>query len=220
MRTETSRDGVAMAAGALRTDATLNRERMVRAAREVFSARGIDAPMATVARRAGISVATLYRRFPTREDLVVAAYGDQLGECSTALRDAVASADPWLALCTLVYRVCSMQCDDRAFSQTFLLRHPHFTDDRLDQARDQLSTLVLRCQTAGRMRADVTADDVLLLLVTNAGLVAGNPDPRPASARLAAQFLRAFEVTGDHALPPAPEFRWRDHLGPQTRPPR
>jgi hypothetical protein len=62
------------------------------------------------------------------------------------------------------------------------------------------------------MRPDVTAEDVLLLLVTNAGLVAGNPDPRPASARLAGHFLRAFEVTGDHALPPAPEVLLRDHL--------
>ena len=212
MPPETSHDGVAKAAGALRSDAVLNRERMVRAAKEVFSARGIDAPMATVARRAGVGVATLYRRFPTREDLVVAAYTDQLGECSTALRDAVASPDPWNALCTLVNRVCSMQCDDRAFSQTFLLRHPHFTDDRLDQARERLAMLVARCQSAGRMRPDVTAEDVLLLLVTNAGLVAGNPDPRPASARLAAHFLRAFEVTGDHALPPAPEFLLRDHL--------
>jgi AcrR family transcriptional regulator len=212
MPTETSHHGVAKAAGALRSDAVLNRERMVRAAKEVFSARGIDAPMATVARRAGVGVATLYRRFPTREDLVVAAYTDQLGECSTALRDAVASPDPWDALCTLVNRVCSMQCDDRAFSQTFLLRHPHFTDDRLDEARERLAMLVARCQSAGRMRPDVTAEDVLLLLVTNAGLVAGNPNPRPASARLAAHFLRAFEVTGDHALPPAPEFLLRDHL--------
>jgi AcrR family transcriptional regulator len=216
MPTETSHHGAATAAGALRTDATLNRERMVRAAKEVFSARGIDAPMATVARRAGVSVATLYRRFPTREDLVVAAYTDQLGECSTALQDAVTRPDPWRALCTLVNRVCSMQCDDRAFSQTFLLRHPHFTDDRLDRASDQLATLVARCQAAGRMRPDVTAEDVLLLLVTNAALVAGHPDPRPASARLAAQFLRAFEVTGDHALPPAPELRWRDHLDMTT----
>jgi AcrR family transcriptional regulator len=212
MPTETSHDGVANAAGALRSDAALNRERMVRAAKEVFSARGIDAPMATVARRAGVGVATLYRRFPTREDLVVAAYTDQLGECSTALRDAVASPDPWDALCTLVNRVCRMQCEDRAFSQTFLLRHPHFTDDRLDQARERLAMLVARCKSAGRMRSDVTAEDVLLLLVTNAGLVADNPDPRPASARLAGQFLRAFEVTGDHALPPAPEFLLRDHL--------
>lgn len=220
MPTETSHDGVATRAVGLRTDAALNRDRLVRAAKEVFSARGVDASMATVARRAGISVATLYRRFPTREDLVVAAYTDQLGECSTALRDAVASPDPWHALCTLVNRVCSMQCDDRAFSQTFLLQHPHFTDDRLDLARDLLATLVARCQSAGRMRPDVTADDILLLLVTNAGLVANNPDPRPASARLAAHFLRAFEVTGDHALPPAPEFRWRDHLGARTRPTR
>jgi AcrR family transcriptional regulator len=217
MPTETSHDGVASAAGALRGDAALNRELVVRAAKEVFSARGLDAPMATVARRAGVGLATLYRRFPTREDLVVAAYTDQLGECSTALEDAVASPDPWDALCTLVNRVCSMQCEDRAFSQTFLLRHPHFTDDRLDQARDRLAMLVARCQSAGRMRPDVTAEDVLLVLVTNAGLVADNPDPRRASARLAAHFLRAFEVTGDHALPPAPEFLLRDHLRSRPR---
>ena len=54
----------------LRADARRNRERVLAAARAVFAEHGIDAPMATVARRAGVGVATLYRHFPTRDALV------------------------------------------------------------------------------------------------------------------------------------------------------
>ncbi|MDF2824217.1 MAG: hypothetical protein K0R68_1625 [Mycobacterium sp.] len=176
----------------------------MRAAREVFAARGIDAPLSAVARRAGTSVATLYRRFPTRDDLVTTAFTEQLSQCTTALREALAHPDPWYALRTLVNQICSMQCADRGFSEAFFLRHPHFTDDRVMLAQAQLGTLVQRCQAIGRVHADVTGDDIVLLLVANAGLVASTPEPHRASARLAAHFLRAFEAHHGSDVSPLP----------------
>ena len=58
----------------MRADAERNRERILVAARDAFAERGIDVPMDEIARQAGVGVATLYRRFPARSDLVAAAF--------------------------------------------------------------------------------------------------------------------------------------------------
>ena len=52
----------------LRADAERNRRRILEAARAVFAEAGLDAPLEAIAQRAGVGIATLYRRFPTRED--------------------------------------------------------------------------------------------------------------------------------------------------------
>jgi len=205
MASKSSQDG---APGALRSDAVLNRERIVRAAREVFTERGIDAPLSAVARRAGVSVATLHRRFSARDDLVVAAFAEQLGRCTAALDDALIHPDPWLALGALVEKICGMQCAERGFTEAFFLRHPEFADDRLSRAEHQLGQLIEKGQLTGRVRPDVTAADVMLLLVCNAALVSSAHAPRAASARLVAQFLRAFDARGGHPLPPLPAREW------------
>ena len=64
----------------LRADAERNRQRIVEAARSVFAERGLDAPLDAIAERAGVGQATLYRRFPRREDLIVACFAPKLTE--------------------------------------------------------------------------------------------------------------------------------------------
>mgnify|MGYP002653407693 FL=1 len=191
----------------LRTDARRNRERIVRAAREVFTARGIDAPLAAVARRAGVGVATLHRRFPTRDHLVAEAFGEQFGACTHALEKAIDDPDPWRGLSALVHTVFALQAGDRGFTQAFLDRHPHTAgSSKLDEAERALRALVDRCRDAGVVRRDVTAADVTLAFLANAGLVARGSVPRSASARLAGQLLRAFAVSDDSPLPPPRPF--------------
>src|SRR3954465_15333718 len=62
----------------LRADAARNRERILAAAEEVFLELGADASLEEVARRAEVGIGTLYRRFPTREDLLAAANNERL----------------------------------------------------------------------------------------------------------------------------------------------
>lgn len=62
----------------LRADARRNRELLLAAAREVFGEHGADAPLDEVARRAGIGNATMYRHFPTRRELLIAVYADEV----------------------------------------------------------------------------------------------------------------------------------------------
>src|SRR6202051_2559550 len=72
-----------------RVDAVRNRERVLEAAKAVFSAGGPDESMEAVARRAGVGIGTLYRHFPTREALFEAVYRrevEQLSELAERLR--------------------------------------------------------------------------------------------------------------------------------------
>src|SRR4249920_3641571 len=79
-----------------RADAVRNRERVLEAAAEVFSAGGPDASLEAVARRAGVGIGTLYRHFPTREALFEAVYRrevQQLGELAEQLKGEAAPVD-------------------------------------------------------------------------------------------------------------------------------
>ncbi|WP_328394077.1 TetR/AcrR family transcriptional regulator [Streptomyces sp. NBC_00390] len=76
-----------------RADAQRNRQTVLTAAAEVFVASGVDAPIRQIAARAGVGMATIYRHFPTRADLVTAVYRHQIEACAEAGPDLLASAD-------------------------------------------------------------------------------------------------------------------------------
>src|SRR3954468_9756557 len=99
----------------LRVDAERNRRRIIAAAQEAFSDLGIDVPMAEVARRAGGGVGTLYRRYPTRADLVAAAFEEKMAAYAEAARVALADPDPWRGFCDYVRKICAMQADNSGF---------------------------------------------------------------------------------------------------------
>ncbi len=87
-----------MRATPMRADARANRGRLIQAAHAVFRERGLGAEMREIAEQAGVSVGTLYRNFPTRDDLVVAMVGELLGEMRENAEAASAVADPVQAL--------------------------------------------------------------------------------------------------------------------------
>ena len=82
--------GAAPAERRLRADAARNRAAIVAVARDVFAEQGLEAPLETIAARAGVGIATLYRRFPTREKLVAAALVEKVAEYAEAARQALA----------------------------------------------------------------------------------------------------------------------------------
>ncbi|MFE4663675.1 TetR/AcrR family transcriptional regulator [Streptomyces sp. NPDC056716] len=189
----------------LRADARRNRERILEAAREVFAAQGIDAPMSAVARRAGVGVATLYRRFPTRTALATAAFAEQLALCAAALDDALADPDPGRGLYTFLKEVCTTQVTDRGFTPVFLDQFPGSLDHERerDRAEESLARLVQRAREAGQLRADFDPADITLLLLANSGFV-GQPREiaLAASRRLLAYLFQAFQAQRPAPLPP------------------
>ncbi|MFG3104997.1 TetR/AcrR family transcriptional regulator [Streptomyces sp. NPDC048182] len=190
----------------LRADARRNRERILDAARETFAARGIDAPMSAVARRAGVGAATLYRHFPTRAALVTAAFAEQLALCAAALDDALADPDPGRGLRVLLEKVCAMQVTDRGFGAAFMAEFPDAFDyeGERDRAEHGLTRLVRRARDTGRLRADFALSDIMLVLLAGTGLAGQPPETAlPASRRLLAHLFRSFAPEGAATpLPP------------------
>ncbi|MFJ4838080.1 TetR/AcrR family transcriptional regulator [Streptomyces sp. NPDC088746] len=197
----------------LRADARENRERILRAAREAFAAQGIDVPVAAVARRAGVGVATLYRRFPTRDALVTEAFAEELTHCVSVLDEGLADPDPWRGFCTVIEQVCLMQAVDRGFTQAFLTEFPGqagFAFERT-RAEERLALLVQRAKDAGGLRRDFDPSDITLLLLANCGVAVGSgEEAAAASRRLAAYLLHAFRADGATPLPPPASLGLRD----------
>src|ERR1700678_112797 len=88
----------------LRAEAERSRAAIVAVARDVFAEQGLEAPLEAIAARAGVGIATLYRRFPTREKLVAAALIGKVAEYAEAAEQALTVAEPWDGFAGFVLR--------------------------------------------------------------------------------------------------------------------
>ncbi|GAA1003455.1 TetR family transcriptional regulator [Acrocarpospora pleiomorpha] len=144
----------------MRADARRNRDRILEAARDAVAERGTDAPMELIARRAGVGVGTLYRRFPDRSVLLAALAEQYVHELMDALDRAVAAEpDAWVAIRAFV--VHSVGKSRGAIAAAL-------AGTSAPQARQalmrQLDELVRQAQADGAMRSDVGTGDLLELL--------------------------------------------------------
>jgi AcrR family transcriptional regulator len=193
----------------LRADAARNREAIVEAARAVFAEQGLEAPLDDIAKRAGTGNATLYRRFPTRSDLVAAVFAQRMAEHVDAVEAGLADDDPWNGFASYIRAVGGMQARDRGIADLVTMDVSAAPEIEALRARafDGLVRLVARAHEAGVLRADFTDQDVVLLLMANAGLVErAHGITAEASARLIGLLLdglRAEAATPGHAAPSA-----------------
>jgi AcrR family transcriptional regulator len=190
-----------------RSDARRNRERILVAARAVFADHGIDAPMATVARRAGVGVATLYRHFPTRDVLVRAAFAQQMETCGRTLKEALADPDAWRGFQRMVETVCELQREERGFPAAFVAAFPDGAENDAqvrESAERDLLLLIRRAQAAGGLREDFHPSDLAVVLLAHCGLVTALPHDRAASRRLVAYLLQSLHAGAAHTALPAP----------------
>lgn len=207
---------------ALRVDAERNRTRVLVAAREVFAEQGLQAPMTEIARRAGVGVATLFRRFPTREDLITATFAQKMAAYAREIDDALADPDPWHGFCSYVERVCAMQAEDRGFTDVLTMTFPaakEFEAER-DRAAAGFAELIERAKASGRLREDFVHQDLVVVLMANAGVVAATADAAPdAWRRLVGYLLQAFESDAAAPLPepPAPREMYQALMRLQPR---
>ncbi len=151
-----------------RADAVRNRERVLEAAKAVFSAGGNEASLEAVARHAGVGIGTLYRHFPTREALYEAVYRrevEQLGELAEQLGNApepVAALRRWLRA-----NVEFVATKKGMVAALALVAHGStelhaYSFDRLTKA---IGSLLKRAVAAGEIRGDISAEDVLRALI-------------------------------------------------------
>lgn len=194
----------------LRVDAERNRQRVVAAARDAFAELGIEVPMEEIARRAGVGVGTLYRRFPTRADLIAAAFEAKMRAQAEAARQALEDLDPWRAFCSYLEQMCAMQAGDRGFTTVLTMTFPTAKRFEADRARAyaDFATLVERAKAAGKLRADFVTEDLPIFLMANAGVLAVTADAAPdAWRRLVGYLIQACAAPAAQPLPDAPAPR-------------
>ncbi|HEX7308818.1 helix-turn-helix domain-containing protein [Lentzea sp.] len=172
----------------LRSDARDNRDRILEVARAAFAADGLDVSMREIARRAEVGPATLYRRFPTKEALVVEVFSEQMAACAAAVGAGLEHADAWEGFRHTVEEVCVVHVLNRGFAAAFLTAFPAAIDFAAvrSTAFRQLAELVRRAKATGRLRADFTVDDLVLLLMASSGVRVATP---AAARRFATLFL-------------------------------
>jgi AcrR family transcriptional regulator len=149
----------------LRADARRNREALVAAAREVFGAKGLDAPLDEIARRAEVAIGTLYNRFPARADLVEAAFLPTLEKAVAVCEEALACEDPWDGFVLFLERSIRMQVTDRGFtevcSRTF---DPASGLEKAKRANgSRMDRIIERAQRAGALRPDFRGPDLAVV---------------------------------------------------------
>jgi|1186.fasta_scaffold349116_2 AcrR family transcriptional regulator len=154
-----------------RADARRNFDALLAAARDAFAAKGVDASLEDIARQAGVGIGTLYRNFPTRQDLLNAVYFGEIEELCIAA-DEAADLPPWEALTTWLNRFVGYAATKRAIWESLNRESENFTAAR--EAMYAAGTpLFERAQQAGQVRKDISFDDLLRMVsgLTAAGFV-------------------------------------------------
>lgn len=210
LHTQANKDviGVPVAVRRLRRDAEANRQHILEAAGTLMAERGLATPLEDIAAAAGVGVATLYRRFPTRTTLIEALFQDRFAAYLADLETAVGMPDGWEALLWFLRKASGRQIADRALNE--LLDHDPGADTirhLIEQVKPLAMRLVERAQATGRLRPDFTVTDLgflqkMLVAVGAAmlpvsdtaweryltfladGLIAARGEPSPAAAAL------------------------------------
>lgn len=159
---------LAAAAKPLRKDAALNRERVLAAAAEVFHEQGLAAGMEDIARRAGVGVGTVYRRFPDRESLLDALLTELLEVYLRATQEALGSPT---GLADFLRTIGEVQASSRGC--VVRLWSSPTADELHEQVRQGMGALIADAQARGACRPDVTLDDVIGVMVALRGMREG-----------------------------------------------
>jgi AcrR family transcriptional regulator len=187
----------------LRADAARNAERILRAAREVYGEQGPDAPIEAIARRAGVGERTLYRRFPTKGDLVRAALDQSIAEdLSPVIERARRADDPLRGLTVLIEAAVSLGAREHHILAA-ARKAGSLTADVSTELNDALGDLTRRAQQAGRVRADVVSDDLPRIVVMLNSVLWTMDLDSDGWRRYIALMLDAITTAERQPLPPA-----------------
>jgi AcrR family transcriptional regulator len=181
----------------MRADARRNRELLVAAARNVFTAHGAAASMEAIAKEAGVGVGTLYRHFPNRLDLVEAVYQTDVQELWETAQRVGAELEPWPAVEEFFDAFLRY-----ARTKKTLLDELHQAFEKKPDLRSRARALlessfdlvIDRAKEAGAVRNDVDGSDVLALVspvCTNASI---EPEQASRLLRMILDGMRADAV--------------------------
>ena len=142
-----------------RTDARRNREKVLRAARDAFAASGYGVPLDEIAARAGVGPGTVYRHFPSKEELFEAVVTARVRDLIDDAHGRSGDADPGQAFFGFLGRIRQESAAKRDMPEAIAIAGP-LQQDLLEA----LDVLLRRAQQAGAVRPEVTTPDIIILL--------------------------------------------------------
>jgi AcrR family transcriptional regulator len=185
---------------ALRADARRNRELVIEAARTCMARDGLDAQMEEIARAAGVGVGTVYRHFPTKDELIEALAGARFERLAELAREALERDEPWEAFCDFMRASALIQSEDRALSEVLVSRPE--TMGRAAEAvgiLELVSEIMGRAQASGELRVDADPRDVPMVMCALAGTV---QSPYTDPERYIGLIIDGMRSPGESPLPP------------------
>jgi AcrR family transcriptional regulator len=169
----------------LRRDAERNRQRILEVAREAFAEDGLAVTLDEIARRAGLGVGTVYRRFPDKEQLIDALFEEGIGRMVAIAEEALREEDPWNGLVGFLEAATAAHAQDRGLKEV-ALSGAHGLE-RVARARELMfplvTRLVRRAQEQGTLRPDVEPTDLPLLQLMLGSLSECTRDVEPDAWR-------------------------------------
>jgi AcrR family transcriptional regulator len=188
----------------LRADARRNREAVLAAAKKLFADQGLDAQIPDVAKAAKVGVGTVYRHFPTKEDLIVALAAEHFERLAQKARECVEMADAWEAISDFIRFSTQIQADDRGLCEVTGSRPDLMDTAALATGLPELcDRLVKRAQRSGKLRRDLAWEDIPMIACSLGRSTYATMGPaRGRWPRLVEIVLDGLRAPGSGKLPP------------------
>jgi AcrR family transcriptional regulator len=187
----------------LRADARRNRQAVIDAASKLFTEQGLDAQMPDVARAANVGVGTVYRHFPTKDQLIAAIASQHFDRMAERGREDLELADPWEGISDFIRFAIQIQADDRGLCEIMSSR-PELMDTAARAAGlpELCDKLVKRAQQSGQLRSDLDWEDVPMIACGIGHITQGGPPPSVGRwPRLVELILDGLRAPASGSLP-------------------
>jgi AcrR family transcriptional regulator len=187
----------------LRADARRNREAVIAAAKRLFADEGLEAQMPDVARVAKVGVGTVYRHFPTKEDLIAVLVAQRFQRLAEKAREGLEAEDAWQGICEFIRFSAQIQANDRGLCEVMGSR-----PDLMEAAAREVGLpelcdrLVKRAQRSGGLRRDLTWEDIPMIACGLGRITQANVGPATGRwPRLVEIILDGLRAPGSRKLP-------------------
>jgi AcrR family transcriptional regulator len=176
---------------------------VIEAARELFADQGLDAQMPDVAKAANVGVGTVYRHFPTKDDLIAALVAERFERVADCARESLESQDPWEGIADFIRFATRIQAEDRGLCEVMGSR-PLVMDAAARAAGlpELGDRLVKRAQRSGQLRADLDWEDLPMIVCGLGTATQASPAPSVGRwPRLVEIILDGLRAPGSGKLP-------------------
>jgi AcrR family transcriptional regulator len=190
---------------ALRADARRNREAVIAAAKKLFADQGLDAQMPDVAKAAKVGVGTVYRHFPTKDDLIAALVAERFERLAQKAGEGLEADEAWEGICDFIRFSAQIQADDRGLCEVMGSRPEVMDAAALAAGLPELcDQLVKRAQRSGELRRDLAWEDIPMIACGLGRITQASVGPSTGRwPRLVEIILDGLRAPGSGKLPRA-----------------